>query len=32
MTPGVDKKDISFFDKMDTSIFVKRIQNQFKNL
>lgn len=31
MTPGVDKKDISFFDKMDTSTFVKRIQNQFKN-
>lgn len=31
VTPGVDKKDISFFDKMDTSTFVKRIQNQFKN-
>lgn len=31
LTPGVDQKDISFFDKMDTSTFVKRIQNQFKN-
>lgn len=28
---GVDGKDISFFEKMDTSKFISRIQNQFKN-